>query len=92
MIVKSKISKLNLNEVIMDSMPGMVFFFAKDGQMVAWNKKAEEILGYSREEFESAYASQFSVERDKEKVRAEFRNAFVKGFAEVEHRIQTKVR
>jgi PAS domain S-box-containing protein len=90
MITKSKISKLNLNEVIMDSMPGMVFFFAKDGQLIAWNKKAEEILGYSREEFESAYASQFSVERDREKVKAEFRNTFAKGFAEVEHRIQTK--
>jgi len=74
----------------MDSMPGMVFFFAKDGQMVAWNKKAEEILGYSREELENAYAGHFSVERDKEKTRAEFRNAFVKGFAEVEHRIQSK--
>ena len=67
MIVKSKISKLNLNEVIMDSMPGLVFIFAKDGQMVAWNKKAEDVLGYSRDEFERAYASQFSVESDQRK-------------------------
>ncbi len=90
MIIKSKLSELNLSEIIMDSMPGLVFFFAKDGQMVAWNKKAEEVLGYSRDEFARAFASQFSVERDREKVRAEFRNTFTKGFAEVEHRIQTK--
>ena len=54
----------------MDSMPGLVFFFAKDGQLVAWNKKCEEILGYSREEFENAYASNLSVESDKEKVKS----------------------
>ncbi len=68
----------------------MVFFFAKDGQMVAWNKKAEEVLEYSRDEFEKAYAGFFSIDRDREKVRAEFRNAFAKGFAEVEHGIKTK--
>ncbi len=74
----------------MDSMPGLVFIFAKDGQMLAWNKKAEDVLGYSRDEFARAYASQFSVESDQEKVRTEFGNAFAKGFAEVEHRIKTK--
>jgi formate hydrogenlyase transcriptional activator len=90
MITKSKLSNLNLSEIIMDSMPGLVFFFAKDGQLVAWNRKVEEVLGYSRDEFESAFASRFSVESDKEKVRQEFGNAFMKGFAEVEHTIITK--
>jgi formate hydrogenlyase transcriptional activator len=90
MITKSKLSEFNLSEIIMDSMPGLVFFFAKDGQLVAWNKKVEEVLGYSKAEFEAAFASRFSVEDDKEKVRLEFRNAFKKGFAEVEHRIRTK--
>jgi len=90
MITKSELSEFNLSEIIMDSMPGLVFFFAKDGQLVAWNNKVEEVLGYSRAEFESAFASKFSVESDKEKVRLEFGNAFKKGFAEVEHRIITK--
>ena len=76
----------------MDSMPGLVFIFAKDGQMLAWNKKAEDVLGYSRDEFARAYASQFSVESDQEKVRTEFGNAFAKGFAEVEHRIRKQIR
>ena len=90
MITKSELSEFNLSEIIMDSMPGLVFFFGKDGQLVAWNNKVEEVLGYSRAEFESAFASKFSVESDKEKVRLEFGNAFKKGFAEVEHRIITK--
>ena len=59
MITKSKLSELNLSEMIMDSMPGLVFFFAKDGQLVAWNKKVEEVLGYPREEFEAAYEADF---------------------------------
>jgi len=74
----------------MDSMPGLVFFFARDGQLVGWNKKVQEVLGYSKDELEKAYASYFSVEHDRDKSRAEFGNAFAKGFAEVEHRIQTK--
>jgi PAS domain-containing protein len=89
MITKSKLADINLSELIM-SMPGLVFIFAKDGQMVGWNKKAEEILEYSREEFEASYASRFSIESDKGKVRSAFANAFNKGFAEVEHTIITK--
>ena len=58
--------------------------------MVGWNKKAEEILGYTRQEFEASYASRFSAESDKVKVRSVFANAFIKGFAEVEHTIITK--
>ena len=90
MIKKSKLSEFNLSEIIMDGMPGLVFFYSKDGQLVAWNKKAEEVLEYPKEEFEAAYIAGFSVESDKEKVRNEFVNAFKNGFAEVEHRIKTK--
>ena len=90
MINKSKLSEFNLSELIMDSMPGLAFFYTKDGQLVAWNKKAEEVLEYPKEEFEAAYIAGFSVESDKEKVRNEFVNAFKNGFAEVEHRIKTK--
>jgi len=90
MINKSKLSEFNISELIMDCMPGLVFFFAKDGKLVAWNKKAEEVLEYPTEEFEAAYVGGFAVESDKEKVRNEFVNAFKNGFAEVEHRIKTK--
>jgi chemotaxis protein methyltransferase CheR len=90
MLTKSKLAEYNLSEIIMDSMPGLVFFYARDGQLVAWNNKVEEVLGYSRAEFEAAFASKFSIDDDKEKVRLEFGNAFKKGFAEVEHRIKTK--
>ena len=90
MIKKSKLSEFNLSELIMDSMPGLVYIYTKEGEMVAWNKRAEEVLGYPKEEFEAAYVAGFAVESDREKVRNEFVNAFKNGFGEVELRVKTK--
>ena len=35
------------NNILMDSMPGLAYIFTKEGNMVAWNKRVENILGYS---------------------------------------------
>ena len=90
MITKSKLADINLSDLIMDSMPGLVFIFAKDGQMIGWNKKAEEVLGYSPDEMSKAYAGDFSDETTRKQVREAFKDSFLTGYANVEHLIVTK--
>ncbi len=89
MITKSKLADINLSELIMDSMPGLVFIFAKDGQMVGWNKRAEEVLEYSPDEMSKAYAGDFSDAPYKEKTRAAFKNSLLTWSANVEHVLLT---
>jgi PAS domain S-box-containing protein len=90
MFTKSKLFESNLSEIIMDSMPGLAYIFSKEGQLVAWNKRAEEILGYSAEEMQEKMALSFSQDSDVEKVRLALKDCFTSGFASVELVILTK--
>ena len=88
--MKEKFSNIILNQTIMDSMPGLAYIFSRDGRLVAWNKRGEEIVGLSAEELQGKMTSNFSQESDREKVRAAFIECFSAGFASVEHTILTK--
>jgi len=85
MIIKSKLSELNLNEIIMDSMPGMVYIFNKGGHLVYWNKKSEEVFEYSAEELKNMYVVDFSPESEHQKVK----NAFLKTFGSSDVQFET---
>jgi chemotaxis protein methyltransferase CheR len=88
--MQDKFSNIVLNQVIMDSMSGLVYIYSKEGQLVAWNKRGEEILEYSAEELNGKMASNFSQPADVEKVRLALKECFTSGFASVEHVIITK--
>jgi len=74
--MKEKFNSIVLNQTIMDSMPGLAYTFSRDGQLVAWNKRAEEILGLSSEEMQGKMTSNFSQEKDREKVRSALEECF----------------
>lgn len=40
----------NLSKAIVDSVPGILYLYDNDGQLVYWNKNLEEITGYSADE------------------------------------------
>ena len=88
--MKETFNNIVLNQTIMDSMPGLAYIFSRDGQLVAWNKKAEEVLELSPEEMEGKMTSGFSLEKDRAKVRAAFEECFASGSASVENTVVTK--
>jgi PAS domain S-box-containing protein len=88
--MQNKLLKEANNELIFDSMPGLAFIYRKDGHLVAWNKRAEEVLEYSAEEMGKAVASDFSETDSKEKVRSAFKKSLSTGYANVEHVLLTK--
>jgi PAS domain S-box-containing protein len=85
-----KLSRTILNEAILDSMPGLAYIYTKEGRLVAWNKRCEEILGYSSEELNNRLLLDFVHAEDKERVQKEVQKVFECGFAQVEHRILTR--
>jgi PAS domain S-box-containing protein len=88
--MKEKFNSLVLNQTIMDSMPGLAYIYSRDGQLVAWNKSAEEILGYSTEELLAVKNPEFAQESDREKLRAAFIETLVAGYGSLEFTIVTK--
>ncbi len=83
--MKQKFSKIVLNEIIMDSMPGLSYIFSKDGKLVYWgSKKAWQLLEYSDEDLENKYVLEFIDEADREKVLSVFQNVFKEGYGQVE--------
>jgi len=88
--MNEKLNKIVLNQTIMDSMPGLAYIFSRDGQLVAWNKRAEEILGYSTEELHARKNPEFAQESDREKLRTAFIETLVKGSGSLEFTIETK--
>jgi len=88
--MKEKFTDIVLNQTIMDSMPGLAYIFSRDGQLVAWNKRAEEILGYSTEELRAGKNLEFAQESDREKLKTAFTETLVKGSGSLEYTMVTK--
>ena len=86
----NKFTNKFLPEIIMDSMPGLAYIFSKDGHLVAWNKRAEEILEFSADEMKEKMASTFSQSSDTARVRSAFEECFSLGSSSVEHTVITK--
>ncbi|MDZ7624373.1 MAG: sigma 54-interacting transcriptional regulator [Ignavibacteriaceae bacterium] len=89
--MKEKFSKIVLNDIIMDSMPGLAYIYSKEGNLVAWgSRKAWDILEYSEEEMNNKHVMDFIDDADKEKVMAAFQEVLIKGEGQVEHLVVAK--
>ncbi|MGE5326275.1 MAG: PAS domain S-box protein, partial [Deltaproteobacteria bacterium] len=78
------------SEAVIDSLPGFVFVVNSKGEVVRWNRNAETILGYPREELLKMATLETIVEEDREKVATKWLEAFDHGSALCEARVQTK--
>ena len=86
----NKFTNKFLPEIIMDSMPGLAYIFSKDGHLVAWNKRAEEILELSADEIKVKMAATFSQDSDTSKVKLAFEKCLLMGSISLEHTLLTK--
>ena len=77
-------------ENFMDNMPAIIYVFTKDGRLVSWNKKAEEVYEYSADEMFNKFNIEFIAEEDREKVIQAFQSVLTTGFAQAENLSLTK--
>lgn len=88
--MESKLTENIKFESFMDSVPGMIYIFNKEGYIVAWNKKAEEIYEYSHEEMKGKHILDFIDSPDRDKVDQTIQNVFKYGYDQVENIAITK--
>ena len=88
-MIKKITDKISI-ETFMDNMPAIIYIFTKDGRLVSWNKKAEEVYEYSADEMFNKSSIEFIAEEDREKVMQAFQSVLSTGFAQAENLSLTK--
>ena len=83
---------LIFNEAIIDSIPGIVYLYDDTGHLVHFNKKSEEVTGYSGEELQGKHALDFFKGRqpDMSIIKNGMAEAMTKGYSSVEASMITK--
>ena len=81
---ESFLREKNFSDSIIDSLPGIFYFFTDKGKFVRWNKNFENVSGYSLEEISRMSPIDFFEGEDKEKVAQRIQEVFSKGKSSVE--------
>ena len=88
--MKAHIPNILPNDLVLDAMPGIAYIFSADGKLLAWNKVAEEITGYSKDELLQAFAGIPGEEKGNFKLKAALKQALLTGLSRTEHIIHLK--
>ncbi len=77
-------------DAIMESMPGVVYFYDRDGRFQRWNRNFLEVTGYSAEEMTRMHPLDFFAEEHKDLLRERIENVFAAGEDYIEAQFLTK--
>jgi PAS domain S-box/diguanylate cyclase (GGDEF) domain len=77
-------------EALFESIPGYLYVYDEAGKLIKWNKKHEEMTGYSADELAHMTLDQWFEGDDLVKVRAAVEDVFSKGYGEVDANLITK--
>jgi len=66
-------------EKIIKGMPVPTFVFSKEGKLLSWNKNVEFLLGYSFDELNKKFVSEFLCKDDKDRVVKKFMELLAEG-------------
>jgi diguanylate cyclase (GGDEF)-like protein/PAS domain S-box-containing protein len=72
-----------LIEAIFDSIPGYLYVYDESGKLIKWNKKHEEMTGFSAEELSRMTLENWFDQEDILKVHSAVRDVFENGYGEV---------
>ena len=79
-----------LTDAVFDSVPGLLYLYAEDGRMMRWNKKHEELTGYSALELANMSIVDWFSEDDFASVTPEWESVFNKGHTIMEVNLKLK--
>lgn len=72
------------SNVMLDSMPGAVYFYDLSGHFLRWNRNFEAVTGYSAHEVAGMHPLDFFAEDERDKVQQRIDEVFARGEATVE--------
>jgi len=80
-------------DIIIQGMPEISYVFSKEGRLLTWNKNMEIIFGYSKDELQNKFISEFIHEDDKERIIKKFMEMLSTGDNDersIEYKVVTK--
>ena len=72
------------SDTMIESMPGILYFYTEQGQFLRWSRNFEIISGFSAEEIRKSHPLRFILDGDKQQVEQRISKVFEKGEASVE--------
>lgn len=72
------------SDTMVESMPGILYFYDMEGRFLRWNKNFEKVSGYSAEEIAGMHPLDFFTRADKALLEERIAEVFAKGEATVE--------
>jgi len=72
------------SDAMIESLPGIFYFFSEQGRFLRWSRNFESVSGYSGEEIERMHPLNFFSNQDKQAVRHTIAEVFEKGESFVE--------
>jgi PAS domain S-box-containing protein len=89
-VEKSLRQERNFSESIIDSLPGIFYFFDDTGKLLRWNKNFEKVSAYSAEEILNMSPIDFFQGEDKNRVAKRIKDVFEKGKSSVDADLVSK--
>jgi two-component system, LuxR family, sensor kinase FixL len=77
-------------DAVLDSVPGLLYLYDAEGRLLRWNKKHEEITGYSREELSGMHVTDWFRGDDVAYIASRVKRAFDEGHGDAEAMLVTK--
>ena len=78
------------SETLLESMPGIMYFYDSEGRFLRWNRNFERVSGYSSEEIASMHPLDFFAPEHKARLQARIGETFSLGESSVEAPFLTK--
>ena len=69
----------NLADKLIDSLPGVFYFYDQNGKFIRWNDQFEDVTGYSGKEIADMHPSDFFTEEQKEYITGRIEQVFAVG-------------
>lgn len=80
----------DLSEAMLNSLPGVFYFYDHSGKFLRWNKNLEVVTGYSAEEIGKMHPLDFFDGQDKEYIAARIQQVFERGESDAEANFTAK--
>ena len=84
------LSEKRFSDTMIDSMPGVIYFFDQDGNFLRWNRNLERVSGYSTEEIARMRPLEFFAVADRPLIEARIAETLALGESSVEARLLAK--
>lgn len=87
---KTVADERNFSASILESMPGILYFYDRQGQFLRWNRNFERVSGYSAAEIAHMHPLDFFPDEEKPLIEERIREVFERGESSVEATFTSK--